>query len=143
MDSAGLDDLAGTWPNAERLLKDFEEAWRKGAPPRLEAFLSPLARSEPLRGPRQEFLKELIRLDLEYRWQNAAPRGGKPWLVEEYARRYPELPGAEPIWTQLIGEEYRARQLWGDRPGHGEYAARFAQRWPAVRGTLQHIDAEL
>src|SRR5262249_38218576 len=38
--------------------------------------------------------------------------------------------------------EYRVRQRWGDRPGHAEYAARFAGH-AAVRQALADIDHEL
>jgi serine/threonine protein kinase len=140
-------DLA-SWPDADRLLKQFEEAWRSGNPPRLETYLSPLATSgQAGNAPaRQQFLNDLIRMDLEYGWQRArAGPGALPTgpLLEDYARRYPELPGVEPLWLQLIGEEYRARCRWGDRPGHTEYGARFPQQAPRLNELLRRIDAEL
>jgi hypothetical protein len=133
----------------EQLLEQFELAWRSGTPPRLEAFAAPLPPSDPAaNGPaRQEFLRELIKTDLEYQWQQTAKDPMRPVrkapLLEDYVQRYPELRRSDSLLVQLIAEEYRARQLWGDHPGHGEYAARFAQLGTKVQATLLRMDAEL
>src|SRR5262249_14275718 len=63
--------------------------------------------------------------------------------VEKYTRRYPEVLQQEPLLVELIGEEYRARQRWGDRPGHSEYSQRFPDRSAQVREVLVRIDTEL
>ena len=144
MEPARPDDLAAG-PDADKLLQRFEETWRSGVPPRLEAFLPP----RPGPGPtgddagRLALLQELIRMDLEYRWRRRLPANGSPWVVEDYARRYPELAGAGPLWLHLIGEEYRARRRWGDRPSSAEYAARFPRQGPKLPEMLLRIDAEL
>jgi serine/threonine protein kinase len=139
------DSLMSAWPEAENLLQQFEAAWRKGSPPRLEAFLPPPAVcAQPGNSSvRQEFLKELIRIDLEYRWRQ--PRRGdiSTMVVEDYVRRFPELRAAESVWLRLIGEEYRARQRWGDRPAQADYAVRFAAHWTKVQEILGQINAEL
>jgi serine/threonine protein kinase len=137
--------LTAAWPDAERLLQQFEEAWRSGALPQMETFLAPLSVSEKAsNGPaRQEFLKELIRVDLEYRWRQRSNPAIRPRVVPDYARLYPELDGNEPLLIELIGEEYRARRRWGDRPGRAEYAARLTQQETKLQEMLQRIDAEL
>src|SRR5262249_45303940 len=54
-----------------------------------------------------------------------------------------ELGRPEQLAVELIGEEYRVRQRWGDHPSHSEYVARFAQQGPPLLEALQRIDAEL
>src|SRR5262245_12150432 len=132
-------------PQAVQLLDRFEVAWQGKAPPRLEDFLAPATNRQTNDAARQELLKELIKIDLEYRWRTAD--GSKPSvppdesrLVEGYTKHYPELIQQEPLLTELIGEEYRSRQRWGDRPGHGEYQRRFSQRWSKLHGVLQRVD---
>lgn len=43
----------------------------------------------------------------------------------------------------LIGEEFRVRRLFGDRPAHVEYGTRFAQHGAQLLATLAQIDGEL
>jgi hypothetical protein len=142
-------------------LEQFDAAWRGGAAPPLEAFLPP-----PGDTARRELLEELVPIDLEYRWRQARSRpaeaAGVPTLLEagrqrpaqegappggprleDYVGRFPELGPPESLPGKLVGEEYRARQRWGDRPGHAEYLARFPGRAAAVREALARIDAEL
>src|SRR5262249_14119713 len=85
--------LTPAWPDAEKLLEQFEEAWCRGAPPRLVAFLAPVVASEnAVHAPgRAEFLKELIRIDLEFRWRKRTNAGLQPWITEDYLRHYPEI----------------------------------------------------
>jgi len=130
--------------SAAELLNLFEEAWQHGAPLRIEDLLaSPAARQS---ANRRQLLEELISIDLEYRWraQRSAPGGATDSLrLEEYARRYAELGRAEQLPLELIGQEYRVRQCWGDRPSHAEYAARFAGHGQRLHEILKRIDGEL
>ncbi len=64
-------------------------------------------------------------------------------VLEDYLARYPELGPAERLSPALIGEEYRVRRRWGDRPGAAGYAARFAAQAEALEATLAAVDAEL
>src|SRR5262245_53534309 len=83
----------------EKLLYQFDNAWQLGNPPRIEDYLkahaaipltrTPLPPGERERG-RREFLEELVKIDLEYRWRRKLP-GNSPWSLEEYVTRYPEL----------------------------------------------------
>src|SRR5262245_29140172 len=57
----------------ERLLDDFDAAWRTGTPPRIDDIL-------PAGGNRRELLEELIKIDLECRWRTR-PTGGSPWAL--------------------------------------------------------------
>jgi tetratricopeptide (TPR) repeat protein/tRNA A-37 threonylcarbamoyl transferase component Bud32 len=152
---------------AEELLELFELTWRRGTPPRIEAFLLALpadrqAVDDPLR---RELLEEMVKIDLEYRWQRAGNRALVPASpskdvngrqappdagalpeqphLEDYVARFPELGPVERLSVELIGEEYRVRQRWGDRPGHAGYAARFAQHGETLRVALVRIDGEL
>ncbi len=130
---------------AERLLQQFEAAWRAGASPRLESYLAPLSAPGPAapHPARQDFLKELIRLDLEYAWRAKRDGTVKGPVSEDYLRRYPELNNAPAVLIELIGEEYRARRRWGDKPGHAEYPARFPRFASQLQETLPRIDLEL
>jgi serine/threonine-protein kinase len=61
----------------------FEDAWKAGQFPRLEDFLD-----EALPAERALLLRELLRLELDYRRR----RGDQPG-AEEYKRRFPEQVG--------------------------------------------------
>jgi serine/threonine protein kinase len=122
-------------PAGEQLVARFERAWRAGDPPDLAAF----AASAPAPA-----LRELVLLDLEYRWRGYRAAAAD-WLgpdlppaVEEYARRFPRLD----LDDELVAEEYRARAAWGDRPAAADYLARFPDR-PALPARLAAVDAEL
>jgi hypothetical protein len=129
--------------DARQLLDQFEQAWRKGNPPRLETLLPPLASADMTQDPaRRELLFELVTTDLEYHWRCATDGATRPCL-EQYVQRYPELGPLERLSLDLIGYEYRVRHWWGDRPGHGDYTARFPRHGPALLQKLAGIDAEL
>lgn len=122
---------------AEELLCAFDRAWKNGPRPQIADFLPPawaLSDSE-----RSELLQELIKIDLECRWRTSSAGP----LVEEYAGRFPELAAAKEWPLQLIGEEYRARQCWGDRPSHQLYGGRFPKQGSSLLSVLKRIDAEL
>ncbi|OAI53137.1 hypothetical protein AYO44_16265 [Planctomycetaceae bacterium SCGC AG-212-F19] len=134
--------LAVGRPPEEDLLRRFDQAWQCGPPPQIEAFLPPLpaGAAGPAGPTRRMLLEELIKIDLECRWR-AAPVGAGPRL-EEYVARYPELGRVEHLPLDLITEEYRARQRWGDRPGHAAFRVRFAPQGAALLAELQRIDVE-
>src|SRR5262245_53648150 len=126
---------------AQDLLDRFEAAWRSGPPPPIEAFL-------PVQQPqRQTVLRDLVKVDLEYRWRRNVP--GAPGslkerpLLEDYLARYPELGPLNQLPEALIEEEYWVRQRWGDRPSHANYAARFPQHGAKLCAALARIDTEL
>lgn len=67
----------------EQLCCEFENAWRQGGTPDLDALLAQAPADQ-----RAKLLPELLLLELEYRRQ----RGEQP-DVQAYARRYPEAAG--------------------------------------------------
>ena len=104
----------------EELLDRFESAWQAGTLPDLTDFLPPT--SDP-RYPAT--LKELIKIDLGFRWRSAAADSREeaaPRLLEWYA----EEVGTPPqVLHELIAHEYLIRHYWGDRPDTDEYEQRF------------------
>jgi predicted Ser/Thr protein kinase len=120
---SNLSDLSS--PDRQALdgwLADLDRSWDEG---RLAAVVRQLPLAGPLRGLA---LGELVRRDLQRRWQN-----GKPIPLETYLRNYPELGTPATVAPDLIQAEYAARQRWGDRPPWEE----FLRRFPRPAGTLQ------
>jgi tRNA A-37 threonylcarbamoyl transferase component Bud32 len=140
---------AGGAEDLDRLLDGFESAWQRGAPPAIPDLLPPTAGPEAAADPRRrELLQELIKIDLEYHWRRAdAPADGGPPparpRLEDYVEQLPELGPLPGLPVELVGEEYRVRQRWGDRPGHAEYAGRFPGHGAALAEALARVDAEL
>jgi len=149
----GLGDLG-------RVVESFDLAWQTATPPAIEAFWEAVQSATPPPGNGSVVLGELIKIDLEYRWRRAAahapaesatlasaplPPSTLPPCprLEDYASRLPDLGPLAALPRELIAEEYRVRQRWGDRPGHEEYDARFPQAGPALRTQLRRTDAEL
>src|SRR5262245_33509613 len=82
----------------EQILNRFEEACQRGTLPRLEEFCPPL--KPPVPAPndpaRQELLRELFKMDLEYRWRQAGAGSQRDCpRVEQYFERYPEISQEE------------------------------------------------
>lgn len=145
----------------EECLDRFDEAWHAGEPPSLaEAAAADGAVLPPL-------VTELIKIDLEHRWRRARVQasstagsqtatgqlsaadppilGGLPLCarLEDYANLLPQC-FASPMSLELIAEEYRVRQLWGDRPNKDQYHARFPQHdATALEQELRAVDREL
>ena len=121
----------------------FEEAWARGRPRPIADFLRepPLASSTD----RDRLLAELIAIDLEFRWRAARDAVGPAGRLrlEDYAAMLPELGPRERWPLELIGEEYRVRRRWDDRPSHEEYLAPFSDRREEVQAELRRIDREL
>ncbi|MFL5244180.1 MAG: serine/threonine-protein kinase [Gemmataceae bacterium] len=136
----------------DELLEQFEQAWLQGPPPALADFLpSKAGKRPPDAAARRSVLMELVKIDLEYRWRspelkaNPRPSGiSLPFLplLEDYVKRFPEMGTVQALPIELIGEEYRVRQRWGDRPKHGDYSDRFP-RHSRLFILLARIDAEL
>jgi tetratricopeptide (TPR) repeat protein len=125
----GLDRLDSTaWDRLADLAGRFEEAWERGpAPADIAAFLPP-----PEDALRACVLEELIKTDLEIRW-----RRGLPADLTGYLQRFPELGDARDLPAALVYEEYRVRQLYGDRPALDLYARRFPAQLPELEQLLR------
>jgi tetratricopeptide (TPR) repeat protein len=162
---SALDDSPFLPPEIEGLLERFEVAWHGGTVPDLRGFLpGALPDGQPLTGSvRRALLCELVKVDLEYRWRGARepapcldllspthstpPETGRPLplrpLLESYVAAFPELGSLECLPLSLIGEEYRVRQRWGDRPDRTEYQSRFTAHKESLGHLLTGLDAEL
>jgi hypothetical protein len=114
------DDLAPEdWERLQAVLDRFERAWQRSGPVSLAGFLPPAGdRIRPLA------LRELIKSDLELRWEQ---RLGI--FLEEYIRQYPELRERPADWPGLLFEEYCARRRYGYKPALPDYQARFPDQY--------------
>ena len=115
-----LDDSQQTTLVLAEHVETFISGWEKGgAAPQLAEFL-------PEKPPelRRMALIELIKVDLEYRWQ--PPNQGK--RVEEYRDQFPELQDELGIPCDLIYEEYHVRRQAGDKVDTTEYFHRFPEQ---------------
>jgi serine/threonine protein kinase len=113
------------WNRLQDLAERFEEAWSEQVV--LGTFLPPNGDTlRPLA------LLELIKSDLEMRWRRKA---GKP--LEDYLRDFPELGSLSQLPPALVYEEYRARQIHGDRPPLAAYEDRFPDQCAALAELLK------
>ncbi len=102
---------------ARRQLADSVHAWQEDADaPQLHNFL-------PAEPPelRQFTLVELIKLDLEYRWQSGLRK-----TLPDYIAEFPELGSSPP--ADLIHEEYLVRKRAGDEVSWEEYRTLYPDR---------------
>jgi serine/threonine protein kinase len=105
----------------EDLRRRYEEAWRSGSRPALEAFLP-----GPDSPGRLVTLIELACIEIEQSWKRSAAGGGtgEPNSIEDYLQRFPEL--RTPLaMKQLIEQELLMRSSEGQSADPGEYAGRF------------------
>ena len=150
--------------DAEKTLDRFEAAWQRDEPPEIADFVDFAAVWSTDRGARRDLVVELVMIDLWYRWRQAS-RGRVPVAaqaaanreaekatadslpdrprLEDYVRVYPDLGSLEDLPPAVIGEEYRARRQWGDRPTHADYLARFRHQASQLEELLPAIDGEL
>ena len=77
-------------------------------------------------------LEELIKADLEMRWRHGQPVG-----LDYYAGQFPELGGFRNLTPQIIFEEYRIRQQYGDDPHLASYKARFPLQFAQLQRLAQ------
>jgi hypothetical protein len=73
---------------------------------------------------RQMVLIELIKIDLEYRWQQHE----LPKQIEEYVEEFPELVYQDEIPHDIIYEEYHVRAKTDDAPAAEDYYKRFPRQ---------------
>ncbi|TWU22642.1 serine/threonine-protein kinase [Bythopirellula polymerisocia] len=116
------------WERVARAIDGLSEAWEAHfsggeAEPSLADFL-PSAEGEFVKLA----LPELVKLDLEYRWQySRAPR-----RVEEYAVEFPALGPVDQLPLDLIHEELQVRMQAGDRVTEEEIRERFPKQATAL-----------
>jgi serine/threonine protein kinase len=119
-------DLSGTFQKAWLNAPATQEA------PNLSQFLPPA--DDPLR---LTVLHELIKIDLQRRWQRQQAA-----RLEDYVGQFPELdlPGNLP--AELIHEEYCIRHLHGDKPELYSYQARFPTQFPTLCRLVEEQPAQ-
>jgi serine/threonine-protein kinase len=131
-----------TAPGWADLVDQYDQARRSDAPPPLEEVFARAGGLVP--ADRRKLLEELVKIDLECSWRQRPKTGaGQPALLEDYARRFADLRPLERLPLDLIGEEYRVRKLWGDRPRHEDYLARFPAHVAGLRPLLAQVDTAL
>jgi serine/threonine protein kinase len=102
------------WALLTETLEAFSEAWSTSPfPPSIVDYLP---KSEA--ALRSQLIPELIKLDLELRWQQGLRR-----LVEDYSDEVPDL--LMLMTVDLVFEEYHIRKTAGDRVSPTEYFKRF------------------
>jgi len=117
----------GEWTRMMQFIERFEQAWSDTPGPEETVDLRDyLPTPEDVLRPAT--LHELVKTDLEIRWR--ANRGAK---LEFYLERCPELGSAVTIAPELLYEEYRIRQLYGDLPPLASYEARFPNQFAALQ----------
>ncbi|MEX2288375.1 MAG: serine/threonine-protein kinase [Planctomycetaceae bacterium] len=111
---SGFDDAEHTYV-LTRQLELFLDAWESSAePPSLADFIP------PQEDCRRLALAELIKVDLEYRWQQR----NIPKRIGEYLQEFPELAeGGVPV--DLIYEEFHIRRNCGFQVEPREYLEQF------------------
>ncbi|MEM8678967.1 MAG: serine/threonine-protein kinase, partial [Planctomycetota bacterium] len=112
----------------------FSEAWQtQAAPPTLAEFL-PEAGADA----RAVTLVELVKIDLENRWQ----RGDATMSVAKYAAEFPELAEPDGIPVDLLYEELHIRQQHSFTVSIAEYIRDYPQQAPELR-RLMNVDHPL
>jgi tRNA A-37 threonylcarbamoyl transferase component Bud32 len=136
---------ADGWGDLDAVVDAFEAAWRSGDAPDIGSIVGRVPLTD-----RTALLHELVRVDLEFRWKhnaghaiNGSRRSIEPYAIEDYVARIPELGAVCELPLDLIVEEYRVRQRWGDRPGAAEFLGRFPDRTNELAAELVEADREL
>jgi formylglycine-generating enzyme required for sulfatase activity len=114
------------WDTLEDLASQLEDAWAKGGLVDLAKFVPPS--DSPLR---KAALHELVKVDLECRW-----RKGQSVSLEYYIDKFADLGKARDLPAKLVFEEYRVRQLFGDRPSIEIYKNRFPGQYEQLQRFL-------
>ncbi len=140
----------------EQVLCQFELVWNDQPAPDLPQFAATSLHKLDT-AARATALKEVVKIDLERRWQlgdklQEAPskdasdtdklsdtRPPSMWLIEDYVAALPELA----VSVELLAEEYRVRHRWGDAPSHREYWKRFTNLAKQLEAALAEIDRQL
>src|SRR5581483_6002503 len=123
----GRQPLDEDWRRLNELADRLEQAWQNATSVDLGSFL-PVA-TDPLR---PAALRELIQTDLEIRW-----RRGQAAELETYLQAYPELGPATALPVEMIYEEYRIRQLHGDKVPLEAYKKRFPAQFEQLRRLVE------
>jgi len=125
-------DASQAWDELSRCVDTFIEAWEQGGPepgttqPDIAQFLP----SDPP-ALRRFVLIELVKVDLEYRWQDRRA----PKTLEAYLQEFPELAEHSGLPCDLVYEEFHIRRGAGDEVDCEEYC----RRYPAQARELRQL----
>ncbi len=137
----------------EKVITDFQDAWKRGEPSKLTTFFAQLEGEAPQ--VRESVQLLLILQDQSLRWQmwrrqreSSAETNGKPDTLTEHTDRAPLLEdyvrycsvagGMETLPLEMVAHEFRLRLECGDSPTIGEYVRRF----PHLSQSLSTLLAE-
>jgi serine/threonine protein kinase len=111
-----LDEGHATWDVLAAQLEALVQRWEAGGPePVLAEFVPPGSTAV-----RRLALVELVKLDIDYRYQR-----GRPKRIEDYLAEFPELRGESGVPCDLIFEEFQARRRAGEPINPADYFNRF------------------
>src|SRR5262249_50232604 len=132
-DSTGFGDLnSQDWDGLQDVASRFEKACRDAEKADLAAFLPP-----PEAPLRPTGLRGLIQTGPEARRRKGSVVG-----LEYYAEKFPELGGMTGMPASLLYEEYRVRQLHGDRPQLLTYQTRFPNQYAELEELVRKQPVE-
>ncbi len=114
-------------------IDSFERDWQSLGPRPIAEYLGKLGRWETL--------VELICVDLEFRWRGV--HGARPLTLAEYVDKFPDLIAVDRLPLEIIGEAYRARRRWGDRPSPEDFLNNFQIRQCEILEVLRCVDLEI
>lgn len=113
------------------LVDRLEQEWAEVADPAEGVDLLSLLPGEG-DALREAALHELVKADMEMRG-----RRGQAVRLDHYAAKYAELGSVRNLPPQLIAEEYRVRQTFGDKPQLADYKSRFPLQFVQVQRLVQ------
>jgi WD40 repeat protein len=131
-DRSANDPSPGTWSRLEPIIRGYEDAWRRGELPEIEAYL-PAAGAQ-----RWPLLVELAHADLECRL-----KAGEPARVEDYLQRFPELAADRALALDLIAAEYEMRRRREPACAVEEYLHRFPAYGEELASRLRAVDGNV
>ena len=116
------DDTSLAWQQLSEQAERFAQAWNDCSEP---PFIGDFLPAEPL-SLRRLTLIELIKLDLEYRWEQGLRK-----LLSDYVVEFPELEGN--LSADLIYEEYHIRNQAGEMVSWESYLATYPHQAEELR----------
>ena len=123
-----FDQADRVWEIIAECLERFVEAWESSSiPPAVREYL-PTADTHI----RQLALAELIKIDLEYRWQGDQ----ETLLLESYFQEFSDLCNSDALPIDLLYEEYHIRKRSGKDVDPSEYFERFPKQETQLRSLL-------
>jgi serine/threonine-protein kinase len=126
------DHRTENWDKVDRVVKDFEDAWRLGKQPAIEDYLHEAG------AERSALLRELALVDLERRL-----KAGQPARVEAYLKRFAPLAGEPQGVLDLISLEFEQRRRKEHVPTlRAEILGRFPAHRRALVAAFDRLQAE-